>query len=832
MTIFIDKDASGTLTAGDEQTTTDANGTWSFTGLDYTYAGLAVYEVLPTGYVQTLGAAGYTITGTSGTDQTNLNFANFEKFDISGTKFTDTNGDGLTAGDSGLAGVTIFIDKDASGTLNAGDEQTTTDANGTWSFTGLDYTYAGLAVYEVLPTGYVQTLGAAGYTITGTSGTDQTNLNFANFEMFDISGTKFTDTNGDGLTAGDSGLGGVTIFIDKDASGTLNAGDEQTTTDANGTWSFTGLDYTYAGLAVYEVLPTGYVQTLGAAGYTITGTSGTDQTNLNFANFELFDISGTKFTDTNGDGLTAGDSGLGGVTIFIDKDASGTLNAGDEQTTTDANGTWSFTGLDYTYAGLAVYEVLPTGYVQTLGAAGYTITGTSGTDQTNLNFANFELFDISGTKFTDTNGDGLTAGDSGLAGVTIFIDKDASGTLNAGDEQTTTDANGTWSFTGLDYTYAGLAVYEVLPTGYVQTLGAAGYTITGTSGTDQTNLNFANFELFDISGTKFTDTNGDGLTAGDSGLGGVTIFIDKDASGTLNAGDEQTTTDANGTWSFTGLDYTYAGLAVYEVLPTGYVQTLGAAGYTITGTSGTDQTNLNFANFELFDISGTKFTDTNGDGLTAGDSGLGGVTIFIDKDASGTLNAGDEQTTTDANGTWSFTGLDYTYAGLAVYEVLPTGYVQTLGAAGYTITGTSGTDQTNLNFANFELFDISGTKFTDTNGDGLTAGDSGLAGVTIFIDKDASGTLTAGDEQTTTDANGTWSFTGLDYTYAGLAVYEVLPTGYVQTLGAAGYTITGTSGTDQTNLNFANFEKFDISGTKFTDTNGDGLTAGDSGLAA
>src|SRR5256885_8324196 len=113
------------------------------------------------------------------------------------------------------------------------------------------------------------------------------------------------------------------------------------------------------------------------------------------------------------------------------------------------------------------------------------------------------------------------------------------------------------------------------------------------------------------------------LFRSDLGLGGVTIFIDKDSSGGLSAGDATTVTATNGTWSFTGLDASYAGLKVYEVLPSGDVQTLGNAGYTITGTSGTDQTGLDFANFEKFDISGTKYTDTNGDGLTAGDLGLG-----------------------------------------------------------------------------------------------------------------------------------------------------------------------------------------------------------------
>ncbi len=763
----------------------------------------------------------------SGFEEWGTNPAALITFDISGKKYTDANGDGQVVGDVGLGGITIYIEKDGIAGLTAGDKSTVTAADGSWSFTGLDSSYDGMKVFEVLPNGYVQTLGQAGYTIDGISGQDQTGLNFANFEKFDISGKKFTDANGDGQTVGDVGLGGVTIFIDKNGDGLNNDGAaNQTVTAADGTWSFTGLDASYAGKTVYEVLPNGYVQTLGQAGYQIVGTSGNDQTGMNFANFEKFDISGKKFTDANGDGQTAGDVGLGGVTIFIDKNGDGLNNDGAaNQTVTAADGTWSFTGLDASYAGKTVYEVLPNGYVQTLGQAGYQIVGTSGNDQTGLNFANFEKFDISGTKFTDANGDGQTVGDVGLGGVTIFIDKNGDGLNNDGAaNQTVTAADGTWSFTGLDASYAGKTVYEVLPNGYVQTLGQAGYQIVGTSGQNQTGLNFANFEKFDISGKKFTDANGDGQTVGDVGLGGVTIFIDKNGDGLNNDGAaNQTVTAADGTWSFTGLDASYAGKTVYEVLPNGYVQTLGQAGYQIVGTSGNDQTGLNFANFEKFDISGTKFTDANGDGQTVGDVGLGGVTIFIDKNGDGLNNDGAaNQTVTAADGTWSFTGLDASYAGKTVYEVLPNGYVQTLGQAGYQIVGTSGNDQTGLNFANFEKFDISGKKFLDANGDGQTVGDAGLGGITIYIEKDGIAGLTAGDVSTVTAADGTWSFQNLDASYAGKKVYEVLPNGYVQSLGQAGYTIVGTSGNDQTGMNFANFVPGSIHGFKFNDMDANG----------
>ncbi|UCI06125.1 beta strand repeat-containing protein [Mesorhizobium sp. B1-1-8] len=831
VTIFIDANGNKTLDGGELSTVTHDGGQWSFTGLDYTYAGDTVYEQLPNGYVQTLGAAGYQIVGTSGHDQTGLDFANFEKFDISGTKYTDANGDGQTTGDAGLDGVTIFIDANGNKTLDGGELSTVTHDGGQWSFTGLDYTYAGDTVYEQLPNGYVQTLGAAGYQIVGTSGHDQTGLDFANFEKFDISGTKYTDANGDGQTTGDAGLDGVTIFIDANGNKTLDGGELSTVTHDGGQWSFTGLDYTYAGDTVYEQLPNGYVQTLGAAGYQIVGTSGHDQTGLDFANFEKFDISGTKYTDANGDGQTTGDAGLDGVTIFIDANGNKTLDGGELSTVTHDGGQWSFTGLDYTYAGDTVYEQLPNGYVQTLGAAGYQIVGTSGHDQTGLDFANFEKFDISGTKYTDANGDGQTTGDAGLDGVTIFIDANGNKTLDGGELSTVTHDGGQWSFTGLDYTYAGDTVYEQLPNGYVQTLGAAGYQIVGTSGHDQTGLDFANFEKFDISGTKYTDANGDGQTTGDAGLDGVTIFIDANGNKTLDGGELSTVTHDGGQWSFTGLDYTYAGDTVYEQLPNGYVQTLGAAGYQIVGTSGHDQTGLDFANFEKFDISGTKYTDANGDGQTTGDAGLDGVTIFIDANGNKTLDGGELSTVTHDGGQWSFTGLDYTYAGDTVYEQLPNGYVQTLGAAGYQIVGTSGHDQTGLDFANFEKFEISGHKYEDVNGDDGTNGvgldDKAWAGVTIFIDANGNKTLDGGELSTTTDANGFWQFTGLDASYAGDTVYEVLPGGSEQTLGSAGCTITGTSGTNQDDLDFANFKSFSVSGTKYEDLTGDGKTADD-----
>src|SRR5207237_9385 len=111
-------------------------------------------------------------------------------------------------------------------------------------------------------------------------------------------------------------------------------------------------------------------------------------------------------------------------------------------------------------------------------------------------------------------------------------------------------------------------------------------------------------------------------------------------------------------------------------------------------TAGEDDTTGNdFLNFKLFSVSGHKYTDVNGNDATAGvgldDTGLGGVTIFLDANSNGTLNwtdnpskpnvggwdpgEGERWTTTANDGSYSFTGLDASYAGDKVLEVLPNG---------------------------------------------------------------------------------------------------------------------------------------------------------------
>src|SRR6185436_13997571 len=284
-----------------------------------------------------------------------------------------------------------------------------------------------------------------------------------------------------------------------------------TTTAADGTYSFTDLgpgSYT-----VQEVVPTGYTQTAGNSGYTIIANSGADATGNNFANFQLIAISGAKYTDITGNGITADDTVLAGVTINLFKDGGMVPFA---TTTTAADGSYSFANLgpgSYT-----VQEIAPAGYTQTAGNSGYTIAAQSGTNSTANNFANFQQITISGTKYTDITGDGLGDGDTPLAGVTINLFKD--GGVNP-VATTTTDASGNYSFSNLGPgTYT---VVEQVPSGYVQTVGGSGYTVAANSGVNSSENNFGNFQYASIHGYKFNDANGNGSDNGEQRLNGWTI---------------------------------------------------------------------------------------------------------------------------------------------------------------------------------------------------------------------------------------------------------------------------------------------------------------------
>lgn len=461
-----------------------------------------------------------------------------------------------------------------------------------------------------------------------------------------VDGTVFSDTNANGTQdTGEAGVAGRTVYVDVHGTGTAT-GNPQAVTDANGNFTITGVaPGTYP---IREVLPNGYTPSTTSQTVTVTA----DQTTSGVTLGELVpSIVGTVFTDTNDNGkVDAGEAGVAGRTVFLNVDGSG-LPTNNPQATTDANGNFAFPHqAPGTYT---VMEALPANVTLSTGSTGATLTGsqsvTVNAGQTSSGVIFGEIPSIAGTVFTDLNDSGkLDTGDPGVAGRTVFVDVNGTGTAT-GNPQATTDANGNFTFTGLaPKTYA---VKEVLPTNVTASLTqsavvvAAGKVATANLG-----------ELPSITGVVFTDNNNNGTfdTGVDTPLAGHTVIANVDGTGLPDANNPSAITDANGNFALTGVP-TDKAYPIEDVTSSG----TALASQSVQAVVGQITKSINLAEApHNSTISGKVFDDLNMNGtLDPGEPGIAGRTVFLDIDGTGQPDATNPSTTTDAQGNFSFTGL-------------------------------------------------------------------------------------------------------------------------------------------------------------------------------
>ncbi len=330
-------------------------------------------------------------------------------------------------------------------------------------------------------------------------------------------------------------------------------------------------------------------------------------------------ISGTKFNDVNGNGtMDVGEVGLPGVLIYLDQNASGTLDGADVSVVTDANGSFSFPNLaDGSYS---VREVSQIGWTQTTPGAGtnfqQSITVTAGNNVGAINFGNQLTVaapipgTITGTKFNDLDGDGVRdAGEPGIAGVSIFLDANTNNAFDAGETSVVTDVSGNYTFSGL---LAGMfTVREGATVGWNQTFPGSGagfeQTVGVGAGANISGIDFGNQLIVNavtgtISGMKFNDLNANGAwDAGEPGIAGINVYLDSDNDMIWDAGEAVVTTDASGNYRFVGLAAgTYS---VREQGQAGWTQTFPTVGanfrHSINLAMGANVSGINFANYRL-----------------------------------------------------------------------------------------------------------------------------------------------------------------------------------------------------------------------------------------
>ncbi|MFO0977996.1 MAG: Ig-like domain-containing protein [Planctomycetaceae bacterium] len=721
---------------------------------------------------------------------------------ITGTVYDDADANGVrNNGENGVEGWTVYIDLDNSGTLNNKADGTpephaVTNKDGDFTIGGVSAGTYRLA--EVVETGWRPTQPA--FQDITVDGKKDVKADFFNFAGGTVAGTVWNDLNGDGVQdAGDEVLAGWTVFLDLNADQLIDSDEPVTTTDDAGAYEFS--DVPSGDYEVTEVLPAGWEASKGFDTHQTVSVSPLSTSTQDFANFSLTNgsVQGTLWNDLNGDGDRATDPstglptepGLAGWTVFADTNSNGVLDADEPSAITGEDGSYKFVSLP---AGLYdIMEVMPsdawsvsTGYTNPV-----TVLVTAGEKTNGVDFANFTVENgaITGIIWNDLNRDGVrnsdlsgTFTDPGLSGWTVYLDRNRNKVMDADDPVAVTDANGNYVFSDLQI--GEYEVIEIVPTGW-ETAPTFGdnQTVFVYSGATSTAEDFANFNLSTltpgtVSGTLWNDANGNGIQdttpATEAGLSGWLVYADLNSNGAPDSAEPQATTGADGSYTLTGIN---PGSAVIRTsLKTGWRFTSPLTGsVSLTLKNAGNAAGINFGAQQVRDsgIYGTVFADKNQNGLReASEKGLAGITVYLDLNGNAVLDVGEPSTVTssdqyytpdvDESGTYSFTHI--ASGSYEVRQIIPailsatpvSEYVHPALVAG-------STSVTDINFADvYRASEIHGVKFDDANGNGLQESDEpGLPGSRVYIDLNRNNVRDAGEPETVTGADGSYSFTGL-----------------------------------------------------------------------
>ena len=626
-------------------------------------------------------------------------------------------------------------------------------------------------------------------------------------EAATISGLKFHDLNGDGVyDAGtEPGLAGWTIYLDDNDNMMFDAGEQFAVTQMDGTYTIVSV--VPGPHLVREVLQPGWIQTAAPLNPVVT-VAGQDSPDNNFGNQIHMDFGdapdptystlfandgarhiidpaivlgvlidgesdGQQSADASGDGadddgvifngpFTAGfsttidvtASSEGDLVYWFDFDGSGTFDPAEQFSHNFAQaGTETLTVS--VPANAAIGDAFARFRFSTDRAAITLPTGRAPDGETEDYQLQIEApGEIQGIKFNDLDGDGTQgANEPGLSGWTIYLDLNNNAVLDAGEPSVVTQINDTQTptvdetgfFEFVNVASGDYIVREVLQPGWVQTspLNPDYHQVTVTMGNvvPRDMVKFGNQVFSDFGDAP--DPTYPTLIAS-SGARHVidpNIFLGLTVDGESEG---QPTADATGD----GADED--GVVFVTQLITG--QTAEIA-------------------------------------VTA--SAAGELAFWIDLDQSGTFDPAERVTHTFAAAGTETLNVPIP-AGISDGNTFARFRFSTDGAAVARPTGFAPDGEVEDYLVAIEHFArIEGVKFEDLNGDGIQdAGESALAGWTIYLDSNNNGLLDAGERSTVTladdpltptvDETGTYAFDDVlpSNTYF---VREVLQPGWIQT---------------------------------------------------
>ena len=620
----------------------------------------------------------------------------------------------VTVSGTGSVGATISVT--AKDNVNTTDAKTTTvGGNGTWSVSGIDVTTLnqGSVTFSAKAT-----LGTSSATSTLTSLKDTLGPAVAVSTVT----SQINSTTAANTSASGTGEPGARIsLVVTDGTNTTSA--LSTTINGTGTWSITGINVSSLanGTITYKATATDAAGNPTTATKTATkdtvapAVAVTTVTNpVNNSNVSSASASGTA------------EAGAGISLVATD----GTHTITPLTTTADANGNWTINDIDVT----SLNDGSVTFTVTAKDTAGNTGSDTETTTKNTL------VVDMTSapSSITNVNQANLTVSGTGEVGANISVVA-SDGTHTATGVATTVGIGGTWSVSGIDVT----ALVD----------GTITFTVTSTDSASNTATDhMAGTKVtLSVALTVVTDpvNNGNVASANATGTGkaGATISVVV-TDGSHSTAPKTATVDSLGAWTVTGIDLSSLddGTITFNVTSTD----------SATNTANASKTAVKDTLNPNVDIAERTNPVNNANVANAGASGTGeagaGISVTV---TDGTHTSTPKTTTVAEGGTWSVTGIDLS----SLND----------GTITYTVTATDvhGNTKTDSITATKDTLVVDLTTVTNpVNNTNLTnAGASGTGeeGATISVVA-TDGTHTSAPATTTVIAGGTWSVSGMNLT--------------------------------------------------------------------
>lgn len=450
----------------------------------------------------------------------------------------DTDGDGIQdGGELGVQGVVVRLyNAGADGLIGGGDDTQldtkNTDANGNYSFTGVDESASNAYYLQFdAPADKTFALRDAGADETADSDADyfgrtptfklsiiaiNNDLDCGLVDPSTIGDRVFEDADGDGeQDPNEGGIGGATVrLFDAGDDDAIGGGDDQEldaqTTAGNGSYLFDSVppgDY----FIEFET-PANYLRgpqdqggddaldsdidiaTGLTAVFALAAVTDDDTRDAGFV--PGASVTGIIFNDADGDGIAeSGESGRSGLTLsYVYAGADDSFETGDDQTgstTSDASGVYTFSGLG---AGMYRFSIdaidgdpnlivspenqgADDAIDSEFDANGEAVINLAiGETLEDLDGGLIETVRVTGTLWNDVDGDGIRADDEGdlPANATVrLLDAGADGAIGGGDDAEAAAA-GSPVVAADAYAFAGLSSGSY----YVQVTPPAGFGLT------------------------------------------------------------------------------------------------------------------------------------------------------------------------------------------------------------------------------------------------------------------------------------------------------------------------------------------------------------------